>query len=60
MIRTAREVILLADHTVIGRESVMQIGPATLVHKMITDNAFPADQRLELGKLGIEVVIAKT
>jgi len=60
MIRTAREVILLADHTVIGRESVMQIGPATLVSKLITDNAFPADQRLELGKLGIEVVIAKT
>jgi len=60
MIRAAREVILLADHTVFGRESVMQIGPATLVHKLITDNALPADQRLELGKLGIEVVIAKT
>jgi DeoR family fructose operon transcriptional repressor len=60
MIRTAREVILLADHSVFGRESVMQIGPAMLVHKMITDNAFPADQRLELGKLGIEVIIAKT
>ena len=60
MIRAAREVILLADHTVFGRESVMQIGPATLVSKLITDNAFPADQRLELGKLGIEVVIAKT
>ena len=60
MIRAAREVILLADHTVFGRESVMQIGPATLVHKLITDNALPADQRLELGKLGIQVVIAKT
>lgn len=60
MIRAAREVILLADHTVFGRESMMQIGPATLVHKLITDNALPAHQRLELGKLGIEVVIAKT
>jgi hypothetical protein len=38
----------------------MQIGPATLVNKLITDNALPAGQRLELGKLGIEVVIAKT
>jgi DeoR/GlpR family transcriptional regulator of sugar metabolism len=60
MIRAAREVILLADHTVFGRESVMQIGPATLVHKLITDNALPAEKRLELSKLGIEVVIAKT
>jgi DeoR/GlpR family transcriptional regulator of sugar metabolism len=60
MIRAAREVILLADHTVFGRESVMQIGPATLVNKLITDNALPADQRLELGKLGIEITIAKT
>lgn len=60
MIRAAREVILLADHTVFGRESVMQIGPATLVQKVITDNALPADRRLDLGKLGIEVIIAKT
>jgi DeoR family fructose operon transcriptional repressor len=60
MIRAAREVILLADHTVFGRESVMQLGPATLVNKVITDNALPADHRLDLGKLGIEVIIAKT
>lgn len=60
MIRAAREVILLADHTVFGRESVMQIGPTTLVHKVITDNALPADHRLDLSQLGIEVIIAKT
>jgi DeoR/GlpR family transcriptional regulator of sugar metabolism len=60
MIRASRQTILLADHTVFGRESVMQIGPTKLVNKLITDNALPADQRLELGKLGIEVIIAKT
>lgn len=60
MIRAAREVILLVDHTVFGRESVMQIGPATLIHKVITDNALPANRRLDLGKVGIEVVIART
>ena len=60
MIRATREVILLADHTTFGRESVMQIGPASLVSKLITDNALPAEQRLELGKLGIEVTIART
>ncbi len=60
MIRAAREVILLADNTVFGRESVMLIGPATQVHKLITDTALPADHRLELGKLGIDVTIAPT
>ncbi|MCG3207393.1 MAG: HTH-type transcriptional regulator UlaR [Anaerolineae bacterium] len=59
MIRAAHEVILLADHTVFGCESVMQIGPVTQVHKVITDNALPAELRLELGKLGIETVIAE-
>jgi DeoR family fructose operon transcriptional repressor len=60
MIRTAHEVILLADHTVFGRESVMQIGPATLVRKVITDNALPPEHRLDLSKLGIQVIIART
>jgi DeoR family fructose operon transcriptional repressor len=60
MIRAAREVILLADHTVFGRESVMQIGPVTCVHKVITDNVLPADRRLDFSKLGIQVVIAET
>jgi DeoR family transcriptional regulator, fructose operon transcriptional repressor len=60
MLRAAREVILLADHTRFGQESVMQLAPATAVHKIITDNALPASIRLELGKLGIEVLIAKT
>lgn len=60
MLRTAREVILLADHTKFGQESVMQIAPVTVVHKLITDNALPASTRLELGKLGIQVLISKT
>jgi DeoR/GlpR family transcriptional regulator of sugar metabolism len=60
MLRAAREVILLADHTRFGQESVMQLAPATAVHKVVTDNALPASIRLELGKLGIEVLIAKT
>jgi len=60
MIRAAREVILLADHTVFGRDSVVQVGPVTLIHKVVTDNAVLASQRLELSKLGIEVIIGKT
>lgn len=60
MLRTAREVILLADHTKFGQESVIQLAPITAVHKLITDNALPASSRLELGKLGIEILISRS
>ena len=59
MIRAAREVILLADHTKFEQESVMQIAPLQVVHKLVTDDALPASTRLELAKLGIEVVLAE-
>jgi len=59
MIRAAREVILLADHTVFGQESVAQVAPTTAVHKLITDEALPASTRLELTQLGIKVIVAR-
>jgi DeoR family transcriptional regulator, fructose operon transcriptional repressor len=58
MIRSAREVILLADHTFFGEESVIQVAAPTVVDKLITDDALPASVRLELNKLGIEIVLA--
>lgn len=59
MINAAREVVLLADHTRFGQESVIQVSPANIVDKLITDNALPASIRLDLAALGIEVIIAK-
>jgi len=59
MIRAAREVILLADHTKFEQESVVQVVPANIVNKLITDNALPASARLDLTKLGIEIIIAR-
>jgi DeoR/GlpR family transcriptional regulator of sugar metabolism/ABC-type sugar transport system substrate-binding protein len=59
MINSARQVLLLADHTRFGQESVAQVAPATVVHKLLTDEALPASIRLELAKLGIEVIVAK-
>ncbi|MCB0240110.1 MAG: DeoR/GlpR transcriptional regulator, partial [Anaerolineae bacterium] len=59
MIRAAREVILLADHTKFEQESVVQVAPISIVHKVITDNALPASTRLDITKLGIEIVLAK-
>ncbi|MFB0537787.1 MAG: substrate-binding domain-containing protein [Anaerolineae bacterium] len=59
MIRAAREVILLADHTRFQQESVVQVAPANVVNKLITDNALPASTRLDLTKLGLEIIIAR-
>jgi DeoR/GlpR family transcriptional regulator of sugar metabolism len=58
MIRAAREVILLADHTKFGHESVVQVAPVHVVNKLITDNALSASTRLDLTKLGVEIIIA--
>ena len=60
MIRAAREVILLADHTKFGQESVVQVAPITAINKLVTDNALPASIRLDLTKLGVEIILAKT
>jgi DeoR family fructose operon transcriptional repressor len=59
MIRAAREVILLADHTKFEQESVVQVAPLNSLHKVITDNALPASTRLDLTRLGIEIIIAR-
>lgn len=58
MIRSAREVILLADHTVFGQESTIQVASLKAVQKLITDDALPASIRLDLTKLGIEIILA--
>jgi DeoR family fructose operon transcriptional repressor len=58
MIHSAREVILLADHTFFGQESVVQVAPLTVVNKLITDDALPASVRLDLSKLGLQIILA--
>jgi DeoR family fructose operon transcriptional repressor len=58
MIRSAKEVILLADHTFFGQESVIQVAPLSVVDKVITDSALPASTRLDLTKLGIQIILA--
>jgi DeoR family fructose operon transcriptional repressor len=59
MVKAAREVILMADHTKFGQESVVQVAAANVVDKLITDNALPASARLEFATLGTEVIVAK-
>ena len=58
MIRSAREVIVLADHTVFGAEVGIQVAPLKAAHKLITDDALPPSTRLDISKAGIQVVLA--
>ena len=59
MIRAAREVVLLADHASFGQESMVQVAPLNVVHKVITDDALPASVRLDLSKAGIQIILAR-
>jgi DeoR family fructose operon transcriptional repressor len=58
MIRSAREVYVLADHTVFGAEVGIQVAPLVAVHKLITDDALPPSTRLDISKLGIQIILA--
>jgi DeoR/GlpR family transcriptional regulator of sugar metabolism len=58
MIRSARQVILLADHTLFQQESTVQVAPLTVVHELITDDGLPASTRLDLSKLGLQIILA--
>ena len=58
MIRSAREVILLADHTVFEAEAGIQVAPLHVIHKLITDDALPPSIRLDISKAGIQILLA--
>ncbi len=58
MMRSAREVILLADHTAFGAEVGIQVAPLKAVHKLITDDALPPSSRLDISKAGIQISLA--
>jgi DeoR family fructose operon transcriptional repressor len=57
MIRSAREVIVLADHTAFGAEVGIQVAPLEVAHKLITDDALPPNIRLDISKTGIQIIL---
>lgn len=57
MIKSTREVILLADHTKFEQESLIQIAPIEVVDKLITDAELAPNIRLELNQANIDVII---
>jgi DeoR/GlpR family transcriptional regulator of sugar metabolism len=58
MIRSAREVLILADHSVFGAEVGIQVAPLKAVHKLITDDALAPSTRLDISKMGIQIILA--
>jgi DeoR/GlpR family transcriptional regulator of sugar metabolism len=58
MIRSAREVILLADHTSFGEEAGIQVAPLTVIHRLVTDDALPPSIRLNISETGVQIMLA--
>jgi DeoR family transcriptional regulator of aga operon len=56
MIRSAREVTVVADSSKLGRRSVSKIGPLERIHRLITDNRAAPEFTRGLRKKGIEVI----
>lgn len=56
--RAARRVVVLADHTKIGRDELVTFAPLTIVDTLVTDAAVDADLASEIAAEGLEVVRA--
>jgi len=57
ILRSGREVIVLADHTKCGRVSTARVAPLSAVHMLVTDTGTPADFRDALAARGVRVTI---
>jgi DeoR/GlpR family transcriptional regulator of sugar metabolism len=58
IIARAERVVVVADHTKIGRVTLAVIAPCSAIHVLITDSAAPASEIDALTNAGIEVLIA--
>lgn len=58
MIRAARRVVVLADSTKLGRESMVRFGSLESIDALVTDAGIDEDLRRELESHDIDVVIA--
>lgn len=58
MIRSARRVVLLADHSMFESDSTIQVAPLNVVHCLVTDDALPASARVQISQMGIQVIVS--
>ena len=57
MIDAARDVVVLADHTVLSTESNYRVSGLQKANTLITDAGIRASQSMELSQLGLRVVV---
>jgi DeoR family transcriptional regulator, fructose operon transcriptional repressor len=58
MIEAATEVILLADHSKFGRQSLVRVAPITAVHRIVTTPGIEPEEAAAIRDLGIDLIIA--
>jgi Transcriptional regulators of sugar metabolism len=58
IIKSAPEVILVADHTKFGKVSTAFVAPLTSIHRIVTDSETPLDTINQLKRSSIDVIIA--
>src|SRR6185436_18992784 len=58
MIRSAEEVIVLADSTKFGRQGLVYLCELEKVHRMVVDEQIGDDWRAKLADAGVELLIA--
>jgi DeoR/GlpR family transcriptional regulator of sugar metabolism len=56
MMRSAKEVTVVADSSKLGRRAISKIGPFERIHRLITDMGAPAEFIESLREKGIEVI----
>jgi DeoR/GlpR family transcriptional regulator of sugar metabolism len=59
MVATAEEVVVLADSTKIGIETMVRTVPADDIHHLVTDDFVPAEQLQQLRDRGVQVHVAR-
>lgn len=58
IIKSGKEVIIVADHTKFNRISTAIVSPINCVNKIITDEKVPSDILENFRKIGIEIIIS--
>jgi DeoR/GlpR family transcriptional regulator of sugar metabolism len=58
ILKSGKEIIVLADHTKFNRISTTLVAPLTTAHRIITDNLAPEEFISKLREKGIDVIVA--
>lgn len=59
MIKSSREVIVLADHSKFGRIAPMKIADIKSIDKIITDDGLEEKDKINVERFGTEIIIAR-